>query len=37
MTIKTGTIWVGMIALMEVTWVDNCYRLEALLDLGPRF
>jgi hypothetical protein len=36
MMIKSGTVWVGMIALMEVSWSDNCYKLEAVYDLGNR-
>jgi hypothetical protein len=36
MLIRNGTIWVGMIALMEVSWADNVYKLEAVLDLGEK-
>jgi hypothetical protein len=36
MIVRNGTVWVGMIALMEVTWSDNSYKLEILHDLGVR-
>ena len=34
MQIKNGTIWVGMIALMEVAWTDGMFKLEKVFDLG---
>ena len=34
MIVRNGTVWVGMIALMELTWTDNLYRLEAVYDLA---
>lgn len=37
MLVRTGTVWVGMIALMEVAWTDNCYKLEAVYDLGTHY
>ena len=37
MKVKRGTVWVGMIALMEVVWEDNCYKLEAVYDLGTKY
>jgi len=27
MRVKNGTVWVGMIALMEVAWSDNVFKL----------
>lgn len=36
MQVKLGTVYVGMIALMEVTWIDGCYKLEQVLDLSER-
>jgi len=27
MQVKNGTVWVGMIALMEVAWSDNVFKL----------
>ncbi len=30
MIIRNGTVWVGMIALMEVVWADGCYKLETV-------
>lgn len=36
MMIRSGTVWVGMIALMEVSWSDNCYKLDVVYDLGSR-
>lgn len=36
MMVRNGTVWVGMIALMEVIWVDGCYRLENVQDLGVK-
>jgi len=27
MIVRNGTVWVGMIALMEVSWTDNSYKL----------
>lgn len=37
MQVKMGTVWVGMIACMDVTWVDGGYRLENINDLGAKF
>jgi|LakMenEpi03Aug12_release.lakeMendotaPanAssembly.Ray.scaffolds.fasta_scaffold712543_1 hypothetical protein len=37
MQVKIGTVWVGMIACMDVTWVDGGYRLENINDLGAKF
>lgn len=36
MQVRNGTVWVGMIALMEVTWVDNSFKLEAVHDLSTK-
>lgn len=33
MHVRKGTIYVGMIACMEVTWADGCYRLQQVLDI----
>lgn len=37
MLVRNGTVWVGMIALMEVIWADNCYKLEIVYDLGTSY
>lgn len=34
MQVRLGTLYVGMIACMEVRWVDGCYKLEQVLDLS---
>lgn len=34
MQVKNGTVWIGMIACMEVSWADGSYRLERLNDLS---
>lgn len=35
--IRTGIVWVGMIAVIETNWADNAYRLERILDYSnPR-
>lgn len=36
MQIKNGTVWVGMIACMEVRWTDGCYKLDVVIDLGAK-
>ena len=36
MVVRFGTVWVGMIALMEVTYTDNVYKLEMVLNLGEK-
>mgnify|MGYP006897438572 CR=1 FL=1 len=36
MVVKYGLVWVGMIALMEVTFSDGVYKLEKIFDLGER-
>jgi hypothetical protein len=33
MMVRLGTVYVGMIALMDVKWVDGCYKLDQLHDL----
>lgn len=33
MGVRNGTVWVGMIACMDLAWVDGCYRLENVNDL----
>jgi hypothetical protein len=37
MHVKNGTVWVGLIACMDVSWVDGCYRLDAVNDLSFKF
>jgi hypothetical protein len=34
MLVRNGTVWVGMIALMELTWADNVFKLEKVYSLG---
>jgi hypothetical protein len=34
MQVRLGTVYVGMIACMEVRWVDGCYKLDQVLDLA---
>lgn len=36
MTVKNGTVWVGMIACMDLSWVDGSYRLENVNDLTSK-
>ena len=36
MAVKNGTVWVGMIACMDLSWADGCYRLEAVNDLTAK-
>lgn len=36
MQVKLGTVYVGMIACIEVSWVDGCYKLEQVLDLSHK-
>lgn len=36
MQIRLGTVYVGMIALMEVSWIDGCYKFEMLHDLSQK-
>lgn len=36
MAVKNGTVWIGMIACMELSWVDGCYRLENVNDLTAK-
>jgi hypothetical protein len=33
MMVRLGNVYVGMIALMDVKWLDGCYKLEQLHDL----
>jgi len=37
MQVKNGTIWVGMIACMDLVWADGCYKMEQVLDLSLKF
>lgn len=37
MQVKNGTIWIGMIACMDLSWVDGCYKLELVHDLSLKF
>ena len=34
MLVRNGTVWVGMIALIEVVWADNVFKLEKVHNLG---
>ena len=34
MMVKFGTVWVGMIALMQVSFSDNMYKLKNVMNLG---
>jgi len=36
MQVKNGTVWVGMIALMEVAWSDNVFKLDKVFSLGEK-
>lgn len=36
MVVRYGLVWVGMIALMEVSFSDGIYKLEKVLDLGEK-
>lgn len=36
MAVKNGTVWIGMIACMDLSWVDGCYRLEVVNDLTTK-
>ena len=34
MVVRFGAVWVGMIALMEVSFTDGTFKLDKVLDLG---
>lgn len=36
MIVRNGTVWVGMITCMDVSWADGCYKLEGIFDLGEK-
>jgi hypothetical protein len=34
--VRTGIVWVGMIACVEVGWTEGTYRLDVIFDLGQK-